>query len=97
MAFQHTARESSGRCLGKNDKKRTALPDDPQSKTVSNDDLRMMLAGALRLLNARLLTTITNSVDDHNAIMPMNFITNTTDTSAMNPIVDPRFDHFWQR
>ena len=56
----------------------TALPDDPQAMTVSNDDLRMMLAGAQRILSARLPTVIINSIDDHNAIMPMNFITNTT-------------------
>ena len=65
----------------------TALPDDQQSTTVSIDDLHMMLAGAQRILNARPLTAITISVDNHNAIMPKNFITNTTDISAMIPIL----------
>ena len=66
----------------------TALPDDPQSTTVTNDELHTMLAGAQRILNARPLTSITNSIDDHQAIIPMKFITNTTDTSVMNPIAD---------
>ena len=66
----------------------TVLPNDPQSKTVSNDDLHTMLTGAQIILNARQLNTIMNSVDDCNAIMLMNFINNTTDTSATNPIAD---------
>ena len=66
----------------------TVLPDDPQSKTVSNDDLRMMLVGTQIILYARPLIAITNSINNCNAIMPMNFINNTTDTSVINLIAD---------
>ena len=73
-------------------------------------DVRTMLAGAQGILNTWLLTAINNSVNDYDAIMPLNFITNTTDTSAMNPItnlsshgkliashtrIQARVDHFW--
>ena len=66
----------------------TALPDDPQVHTVMIDDLHTMLAGAQCILNARPLAAINNRVDDHQAVMPLNFITSTSDTSAMDPITD---------
>ena len=90
----------------------TALPDDPQVHTVTIDDLRTMLAGVQRIMNTRNLTAINNSSDNQQAFMTLNFITNTSDTSAMEPITDSstpvkllagywgihtRVHYFWRR
>ena len=70
-----------------------------------------MLAGAQRILHARHLTAVNISVGDHQALMPMNFIINTSDTSDMDPItnlsspgklfadysgIQARVDYFWR-
>ena len=63
----------------------TALQDDPQWKTVSHDVLRMMLLRAQHVLNARLPTPVSSSVEHCKAITPSSPI-HGSDTGPTNHI-----------
>ena len=69
MAFQHSARKSTGWCLGglicNVHKLLTALPEDPQIEIVPLDALCTMLVCAQQILNARTLTAVNDNVDDY--------------------------------